>query len=104
MLPSCDVALLWIRHLLRTAVALPPLGSEQGTLLGSVTHRLLVRTIARWRITKAGTEKTIEVRKYWTSQPAMPRQTNKLLGLPRTVGDDLCAKNLYPGLWYGYCI
>jgi hypothetical protein len=49
-------------HLLWSAVALPPLGSEQGTLLVSVAHCLLVRTNAVWRIAEAGTEKSIEVR------------------------------------------
>src|SRR4029077_15282495 len=32
---------------------------------------------------------------HFPSQPAMPPQTNKRLGLSRTVGDDLCANNLH---------
>src|SRR5262249_6486724 len=53
VLPSFDVALWRVRHLLWTAVALPPLGSGQGTLLVSVAHCLLVRRNAPKRERKS---------------------------------------------------
>src|SRR5262249_45687810 len=68
-LPSCEVALLLARRLLWTAVASPPLGSEQGTSVVSVVRCLLVRTNALWRTTKAGTEKSIEVRNIRKTSP-----------------------------------
>src|SRR6516162_6017569 len=68
-LPPYDVAPSLVRRLHWSAVALPPLGSEQGTLLVCVTHCLLVRTNTLWRIAKAGTEKPVEVRNIGKASP-----------------------------------
>jgi hypothetical protein len=59
---------------------------------------------AFWRVAKAGTKKTVEVRNVGQASLQCHGQTKKLLGLLRTVGDGLCANNLYPGPVYGNCI
>ena len=68
-LPSCDVAVLLVRHLHWTAVAFPPLGSVQGTLVVSLAHGLLVRTNAPGRIAEPGTEEPVEVRNIGKAGP-----------------------------------
>src|SRR5262245_55396507 len=65
--PSYGVALLLVLHLYRSAVAF--VAPQQGTLLVSVAHCLLVRTNALWRIAKAGTEKPVEVRNIGKASP-----------------------------------
>src|SRR6516225_1930164 len=66
-LPPSKLARWGICRLLWTAVASPPLGSGQGTLLQA--HCLLVRTNALWRIAKARTEEPVEVRNIGKASP-----------------------------------
>src|SRR5215471_5022518 len=67
---------------------------NESSQLVSVAHCLLVRPNALGRIAKARTEKPVEVRNIGKASLQCYGQTNKLLGLSRTVGDG-CAQITY---------
>src|SRR5215475_6722331 len=83
-LPSCEIALLLARRLLWTAVASPPLGSEQGILL-----------FARTPFGVPPKRELKSLLKCEISEKAGDRKQTSFLVYCEQMADDLCANSLH---------